>query len=497
MLPNRGISISDVVGNEMYIQVTATNTAQDDDNVYLLYSSDLGVTWEVLEHHTGNQGQSPSLTAGFGSEQGVYFGGAWFQMFNFDDGIFSKNCTKHDDVRDIQIVKNETSGNYLVVGDDGGVSFSTDGGYTWESLNGDHLPITQFYSIGLNIQDNTSIIGGAQDNGTFLGQHPNWEIIETGDGGHSDFSPVHANRYFYQSNSHTRVKDGTTTLLSFSSGSFIPSIQWFLGRPSEFDPTNGEYLFEGYKRKGTHQVASIVRHDLLGVDPPYVYDFPSTTREIGVIKISEENNNFIYAATGENKSGGSVSSPKFEMLFMSPNHGDSYIDLTQLSTSFILSDSEPTESTGKKLHQVLSYRNVNAIEIDPAFHERLWIGLSGVYTEGGVAVEGKFRILTSSNGGLNWEDYSNGLPPFPVNDIIYQKYSNDLLFAATDAGVFYRDKDMDAWECFQNGMPATFTTDLEINYCSNELFAGTYGRGIWKTKIPNTDGGRNTYCIKQ
>ncbi|MCC7453925.1 MAG: T9SS type A sorting domain-containing protein [Crocinitomix sp.] len=42
---------------------------------------------------------------------------------------------------------------------------------------------------------------------------------------------------------------------------------------------------------------------------------------------------------------------------------------------------------------------------------------------------------------------------------------------------------MSEWVCFQEGMPATFATDLEINYCTQELFAGTFGRGIWKTPI--------------
>ena len=42
---------------------------------------------------------------------------------------------------------------------------------------------------------------------------------------------------------------------------------------------------------------------------------------------------------------------------------------------------------------------------------------------------------------------------------------------------------MNGWRCFNEGLPNCIVTSMEINYCRNELVAGTYGRGIWKTKL--------------
>jgi hypothetical protein len=45
---------------------------------------------------------------------------------------------------------------------------------------------------------------------------------------------------------------------------------------------------------------------------------------------------------------------------------------------------------------------------------------------------------------------------------------------------------MAEWAPFGNNLPNTRITDLEIQISTNELFASTYGRGIWKTNVlPN------------
>src|SRR5690606_37859963 len=63
------------------------------------------------------------------------------------------------------------------------------------------------------------------------------------------------------------------------------------------------------------------------------------------------------------------------------------------------------------------------------------------------------------------------------------------LYIGTDLGVFYKDPSMAHWEAFNNGLPVIEVTDLSINYATNELWAATYGRGVWKSPKHTTPAG--------
>jgi hypothetical protein len=39
-------------------------------------------------------------------------------------------------------------------------------------------------------------------------------------------------------------------------------------------------------------------------------------------------------------------------------------------------------------------------------------------------------------------DPNGSLPALPINGIVYQNGSNDLLYLATDAGIYYKDNSM-------------------------------------------------------
>lgn len=95
------------------------------------------------------------------------------------------------------------------------------------------------------------------------------------------------------------------------------------------------------------------------------------------------------------------------------------------------------------------------------------------------------RVLESTDGGLNWHDFSTGLTIFPVHELVYQEGSDGLIYAATDVGIFYRyTNDPSAtWACFNNGLPHGINNDIEINVCANILRTSLFGKGIWETDL--------------
>jgi photosystem II stability/assembly factor-like uncharacterized protein len=92
----------------------------------------------------------------------------------------------HGDFHDLWINPNNTD--HLIVGDDGGVWYSYDGGNRW--WKAENLPIAQFYHVSVDMDTPYHVYGGLQDNSSWVGasQYPGgitnhqWENMYGGDG---------------------------------------------------------------------------------------------------------------------------------------------------------------------------------------------------------------------------------------------------------------------------------------------------------------------------
>ncbi len=99
------------------------------------------------------------------------------------------------------------------------------------------------------------------------------------------------------------------------------------------------------------------------------------------------------------------------------------------------------------------------------------------------------KVYRSKDFGATWIDYSGTLPDnVSINTIVCDQSSNkEELYLGNDFGVYYRNKDMTDWQVYTEGLPPVEVTELEIYYGKNRdrnvLRAGTYGRGLWQTKL--------------
>ena len=113
---------------------------------------------------------------------------------------------------------------------------------------------------------------------------------------------------------------------------------------------------------------------------------------------------------------------------------------------------------------------ISDIVVDPRDKNHIWITYSGY---GGPQV----AEWTSAGG---WHQINAGLPDVPVSCFAIDYISRDI-YVGTEIGVFYRDSTMTSWASYSTGMPSVMVADLEINYNTNELWAATYGRSLWKS----------------
>lgn len=134
---------------------------------------------------------------------------------------------------------------------------------------------------------------------------------------------------------------------------------------------------------------------------------------------------------------------------------------------------------------------ISGIACDPNDSTRLWITLIG-YDNIDI------RVALSEDGGRSWSnaDLNNSLPELPINGIVYQNGSNDVLYIATDAGIYYKDASMDHWEEYGN-FPHVRVHELKINYCNNKLTAATYGRSLWEGDLLPSSIDQIFYEVKE
>jgi photosystem II stability/assembly factor-like uncharacterized protein len=94
------------------------------------------------------------------------------------------------------------------------------------------------------------------------------------------------------------------------------------------------------------------------------------------------------------------------------------------------------------------------------------------------------KVCFSSDGGQSWKNITGSLPNVPVNCIVTVPGSPiNSVYIATDIGVYYTDDNLGHWVPFRDGMPAVIVSSLYINPATSSLVAGTYGRGIWKSRL--------------
>lgn len=202
---------------------------------------------------------------------------------------------------------------------------------------------------------------------------------------------------------------------------------------------------------------------------------PNTTSEVGAIAFCARKPKFLYASTSRPDDG-------IYKLHRSRNDGKTWENLTVSKVTM--------HGQVFDLNTKLHWTNIKSIAVDPDDENTVFCGIGNTNRYMGTPVPNEFRVLKSTDGGLHFTDYSEGLPAVPVSELLAVESDNGLLFCATVYGVFYRTREMNSWAPFNHKLPKVEITALKYDYCNQMLYASTYGRGLWKTKVgfevPNT-----------
>lgn len=364
------------------------------------------------------------------------------------DYSFGENNVPHADIRHIHFASFSANGlqDKIYLGTDGGISFSNNSGATFECLNGTSLPITQFYGLGVS-PFTGNISAGSQDNSimSYVPTSNTWITEIRGDGYDVEYSKRFLHTAYGEYNANRLFKT-LQDKAPFDQYCHPNNATGISNKKSIYAHSNGNVYF------ASNQVH--ILHASNGKWTSHRTGAPNTLLSIAV---AETDSNIIYASSYWNG------------LYKSTDGGQTFQDISSL----VKINGEDKANT-----------RIHAICISPYDENNIWISLGyfGDYTN---PCKQTSRVLHSEDGGLNWKDYSEGLPVYYLTDLIFLEGTEEALFASCFEGVFFRESSSTPWTLFSTNLPKSIISELKISYCQGKLLAATYGRGLWETDLPN------------
>lgn len=395
----------------------------------------------------------------------------------------------HIDIRDIHLALLPDGTEQFFVAHDGGIGVgirAENGKMKWLNKNGAGLHITQFFGIDVS-SEYGFLGGGVQDLGFIYSTNNRWARHHIGDGYDCEFN--HQNGSFYVGNN--------TSLMGYQMGEKSQvkrtSKPFSIGRMQRAAISRSGMVFYAPYASGNgtwggdQSQRDIIDEDGDGNTQEFIkgnfvmYYRPWEKRpmahfvknrppeidkggqRMSAIRLVNNDSNAIYVAT-DKRSGNKVC-----RLYRIENPTGDFAEWIDLSAEL----TKPAGRCPKDLSQ-----GITDILINPQNPKAIWISYQHNISKG------KAKVLYHpdvSDTSLEWKVVEKGLDQFPVNKLEID-VETGIVYAATDIGVFLNKNPTDPnseWECFNRSLPIVKVTDLEIDPCSQQLYASTFGRGIW------------------
>ncbi|WP_286262179.1 VPS10 domain-containing protein [Thalassotalea atypica] len=383
---------------------------------------------------------------------------------------------KHSDNHSLTFLKDNDD--YMLMGSDGGIYESFDNGDNWRFIS--NLPILQYYKIALDdAKPFYNVYGGTQDNNSQAGpvrtdkvqgiENADWTVTLFGDGHQPATEPGNPNVFYSQ---------------------------WQQGNLVRFDKSTGSMVYvQPQPGKGE-------KPERYNWDAPILVSPHSSTR----LYFASQR---LWQSDDRGDSWTPISGdltnnlPRIEQPIMGRTQSwdnawdlyamSKYSTITSLSESplkegllYVGTDDgliQVTEDGGQnwrklkvgKLPDVPDTAFVNDIKADLHDKDTVYIALDnhkfGDY---------KPYLLKSTNKGKSWKKLNNGIPDkHLVWRVVQDHVDPELMFAATEFGIFTTVNGGKNWIELNGGLPTISFRDLAIHKGENDLVAASFGRGIY------------------
>jgi photosystem II stability/assembly factor-like uncharacterized protein len=348
----------------------------------------------------------------------------------------------------------------IYTGNDGGIYRSTDGGVTWDDSINEGLCITQFEFMDQHPLTDAVIFAGTQDNGTEQFRNsPVFNHVYDGDGG---FVVIDREEPWNIVNTYVRLTPNRSTQAgkfgTFSRLSDGLSGSALFYAPLTLDQTNSKNIAIGGSAVFLDQGQGALKW-------PSAVILPGATGLVSAI--SYTNSNLIYVGT----------------------HLGEVYRLTR--------DGETWSATAIHRAPLPTQRWVWDIAPLPNFDNTVIVIFSG------FLIPHVWQGVIGANGMTTWTDVSGTgdgrLPDIPVNALVIDPDApgkpNALgtMYIATDVAVFRTTDGGLTWARFSQGLPNCAVFDMKLyqdtvfSQSLRLLRAATHGRGLWERRLDVSD----------
>ena len=465
---------------------------QDPDVVYaaieldrrtggLFMSTDRGTSW-TKQSNTVSGATGPhyyqELFASPHAEGRLYLMDVRIQVSDDHGKTFRRlnESKKHSDNHAIAFRRDDPS--YLLIGTDGGIYESYDLAETWRFI--ENLPVTQYYKLAVDDREPFYFIyGGTQDNGSHGGP------------------------------SRTDNVNG------------IRNADWFMtlgadGHQSATEPGNPDIMYAETQQGGLHRIDRITGEQILIMPQPDEGEGPERFNWDSPILVSPHNPASIFYAS--------------QRVWRSDDRGDSWTaisgDLTkdQERMSMPIMGRQQSWDNPWDLNAMSEYNTITSLAESPIQEGLIYAGtddgLIQVTEDGGqhwrrleignikgipstafvndiradlfdamtvyAALDnhkfGDYKpyILKSADAGRSWTSIASNIPGNTmVWRLVQDHVKKDLLFAATEYGIYFTPDGGSKWIKLKGGVPTISFRDLTIQRRENDLVCASFGRGFF------------------
>lgn len=440
-------------------------------------TSDFGQNWEKRSGHMTTSPQYYNELIVDPKDANTLYSLDTFSKRSSDGGkTFSNlsNASRHVDDHALWIDENNTS--HLIMGGDGGVYESWDGGTLWRHM--DNLPIVQFYRIQPdNAAPFYNVCGGTQDNNSLCGPsrttvvhgiaNSDWHIVLGGDGYKPQIDPRDPNIVYtqYQYGGLARYDRRTQerVFLTPQPEAGEAAYKWNWNTPILISPHNpdriyyaAEYLFASNDRGNSWEKIS-----------------PDLTRQIDRNALPVMGRVWSVDAIAKNDStsifGAAISvseSPVAKgLIYVGTDDG-------------VISVTEDNGATWRRLESVRGVPDMTLVEdIITSNHSA---DVAYAVFDNHKRGDHKPYVYRTSDKGRTWTPISGNLPGRgAVHTIAEDHVDPNLLFVGTEFGLFYSQDGGGSWTQLKTKFPTIGVRDLEIQRRENDLVIGTFGRSIY------------------
>jgi len=361
----------------------------------------------------------------------------------------------------------ETDPDRIIVGNDGGVTVTYNGGVKWKNFF-DKIPTTQFYTVAYDMKNPFNVFGAVQDEGTMSGNITNtfgknpdttlrpWRMAPGGEGTQIQVDPKNPD-IVYSSSYYGRLmktdmskprREGVKRMSLFDVGR-IDSLrgEWLAATLlSRFD---GNTIYHGlqhlYKTTDGGETWKRISPDLSYNNESAKGVYPYLIYHQAITAIAEGNQpGFLAVGTDDGR------------VWFTANDGTNWMEITN------------NLPKNKHVAKIFTSTGPNSPNLYMALNDRRQDNHT------------TYLYKLSSDGKFQWQLISSNLPPSPANVIIEDPDVKNVLYCGTDMGAYISKVAGKTWTSINGNLPAAVSVnDMFIHPRDKKLVIGTYGRGVY------------------